>query len=146
MRAVRVLTVAACLFAAATVVPASASHRDGPCGFHRRADEGIRHYSIRQIRCAVEVFGPVPGGADRAICIARRESRLRPDASSLTGMYLGLYQHAAEYWEWRYDTFTRRAWELPTSALRGRTNAIVAIRMVADAGTWRAAGWPRKDC
>ena len=97
-------------------------------------------------RCAVDTLGPVPGGSDRAICIAKRESGLNPKAESATGVYLGLYQHAAEYWEWRYDTYTEPAWDLPTSALKGRTNSIVTIRMVVEAGTWGAAGWPRGDC
>lgn len=129
------------------VTPAtSAHHRPGPCDFHRDSEETVQHFSRRHIRCAVEEFGPVPGGAARAICIADRESGLNPRARSATGMYLGLFQHAAAAWEDRYDEWTDPEWELPTSALRGRTNAIVAIRMVADEGRWRSAGWPAGDC
>lgn len=92
-------------------------------------------------------FGPVPGGSTRAICIARRESGLDPSATSEpTGQYRGLYQHDRDYWSWRYDTYTLPAWELSRRALSGRTNAIVTIRMVVKAGTWRAAGWPPKEC
>jgi hypothetical protein len=88
----------------------------------------------------------VPGGSVRAICIAKRESDLIPDASSLTGRYLGLYQHAAKYWDKRYTTWTRTRWALPDKAISGRTNAIVTIRMVHAAHGWRAAGWPVFDC
>lgn len=113
---------------------------------HREADEGVRHFSKRLIRCAVERFGPVHGGEATAICIARRESGLWPDAESLTGMYLGLYQHSAEYWPARYETWTLKRWDLPDPALSGRTNAIVTVRMVEAAGSWLAAGWKRGDC
>jgi hypothetical protein len=100
----------------------------------------------------VERFGPVPGGPERAICIARRESGLDPSAtsssatSSPTGQYRGLYQHDRDRWPARYDRYTLLAWELSRRALNGRTNAIVTIRMVYDHGTWLAAGWPRKEC
>ena len=95
----------------------------------------------------MERFGPVPGGKERAICIARRESGLDPSAtSSPTGEYLGLYQHDRDMWAARYDGYTQPVWELSRRALNGRTNAIVTIRMVADIGTWHEAGWPPKDC
>ena len=137
------------VIAAAVVVlapAAPAGHRPGPCALHREDGETTRQLSKRHIRCAVEEFGPVPGGAARAICIAHRESGLIPTARSRTGMYLGLFQHAAAGWDDRYEQWTEPGWELPTSALRGRTNAIVAIRMVEDAGRWGPAGWPVKDC
>ena len=58
-------------------------------------------------------FGPVPGGQDRAICIARRESGLDPTAtSSPTGEYRGLFQHDRDLWPARYDRYTEPAWEL----------------------------------
>lgn len=127
--------------------PAIAHHVPGPCDFHRIDDESIRAFSKRRIVCAVERLGPVPGGSQRAICIARRESGLDPSATSEpTGRYRGLFQHDRDFWSWRYDTFTLPAWDLSRRALNGRTNAIVTIRMVADAGTWRRAGWPPKDC
>ena len=118
----------------------------GPCALVREDGEPIRAFSQRRITCAVDRFGPIPGGADRAICIADRESHLNPKAESETGMYLGLYQHAAAYWPARYDGMTNPDWELPESALHGRTNSIVTVRMVARAGAWGAAGWPRGDC
>lgn len=127
--------------------PAAAHHRPGPCDFHRLDGESVQHYSRRRIVCAVERFGPVPGGVERAICIARRESGLDPTAtSSPTGEYRGLFQHDRDFWPARYDRYARPVWELSSSALNGRTNAIVTIRMVADIGTWHEAGWPPKDC
>jgi hypothetical protein len=133
--------------AVGTATPATAHHRPGPCDSHRSTDETIQHFSKRRIVCAVETFGPVRGGAQRAICIARRESGLVPTATSEpTGEYRGLYQHDRDFWGWRYDTYTRLRWELPNRALNGRTNAVVTIRMVADIGAWKRAGWPPKDC
>jgi hypothetical protein len=143
------VTLLGALLIPATLVaaPAASAHHDtGPCDFHRIADETIHHFSKRQIRCASERFGPIPGGRRRAVCIATRESGLDPEASSATGLYLGLFQHAAAYWDHRYDTWTRPVWGLPDSALEGRTNAIVTIRMVRDLGGWRAAGWRVHGC
>jgi hypothetical protein len=118
----------------------------GPCSFQRLDGETIQHFSARRVRCAAKVFGPVPGGGATAVCIARRESGLDPRAESLTGMYLGLFQHSAAAWPDRYVTWTYPLWGLPTSALSGRTNAIVTIRMVHATGGWKAAGWRRKTC
>lgn len=137
------------LMAVSTLVAlpgASAHHDRGPCDVHRAADETIHHLSERQIRCAVERFGPVPGGRERAVCIAERESGLDPEATSATEQYLGLYQHTASHWDQRYETWTRPVWALPTSALEGRTNAIVTIQMVRELGGWKAAGWPAHGC
>lgn len=125
---------------------AGAQSTVGPCALTRREGETIRHLSKRRIRCAVETFGPVKGGAKRAICIADRESNLNPKASSPTGMYLGLFQHAAKYWPSRYTSWTEPAWELSDSALSGRSNSVVTIQMVADLGGWKAAGWPPDGC
>jgi hypothetical protein len=129
------------------VSPATAYDVRGPCDFHRLDGESVQSFSRRRIVCAVEQFGPVPGGAQRAICIARRESGLDPSAtSSPTGEYRGLYQHDRDMWPARYDRYTQPIWELSRRTLNGRTNSIVTIRMVVDIGTWRAAGWPPKDC
>jgi hypothetical protein len=125
----------------------SAHHLPGPCDFHRLDGETVRQFAKRRIVCAVERFGPVPGGRQRAICIARRESGLNPRATSEpTGKYRGLYQHDRAFWGWRYDTYTLPKWELSPRALNGRTNAIVTIRMVFDFGTWHEAGWAPKEC
>jgi hypothetical protein len=139
------------LLAVATVVlaatPAPTYQVPGPCGFVRLEGETIRHFSKRRISCAVARFGPVPGGAARAICIAKRESGLDPSATSEpTGQYRGLYQHDRGMWPDRYDDYTQPTWELSPRALNGRTNAIVTVRMVAKSGTWKGAGWPPKGC
>jgi hypothetical protein len=117
-----------------------------PCDLQRRADETIRHLSKRQIRCAVETFGPVKGGVDRAICIAKRESNLLPGAQNPEGPYDGLFQHLESAWDDRYTRYTEPLWSLPTSPFSGRTNAIVSVLMVVDFGTWNEAGWRRGDC
>ncbi|MBA3737720.1 MAG: hypothetical protein H0W97_04065 [Actinobacteria bacterium] len=126
--------------------PAFAHHSPGPCDFHRRDDESTRSLAKRRIVCAVERFGPVPGGQERAICIARRESGLDPSATSPTGQYRGLFQHDRDMWPARFAEYTRPAWELSPRALNGRTNAIVTIRMVFKIGTWRNAGWSPREC
>jgi hypothetical protein len=118
----------------------------GPCDLVRRTSESIHHLSRRHIACAVDRFGPVGGGAPRAICIAKRESGLDPGARSATGMYLGLYQHSAKMWPDRFKRWTKASWELSEKALNGRSNSIVTIRMVHAAGSWKAAGWPVKGC
>jgi hypothetical protein len=126
--------------------PGLARRQAGPCELQQQVNEPMRHFSKRRISCAVEMFGPVPGGVERAICVAERESGLNPKASSPTGMYLGLYQHAAVYWPDRYETYTEPEWGVPDRALHGRANSIVTIRMVAAAGGWGVAGWRRGGC
>jgi hypothetical protein len=121
-------------------------HRVGPCGFPRKDGETIQHFSKRHIACAIKTFGSVGGGRTRAICIADRESGLIPTATSEHKKYLGLYQHWRRMWRERYRRWTDPSWELNTSALSGRTNAIVTVRMVHAAGSWKAAGWPVRGC
>jgi len=127
----------------AGAAPVAAAPTTGPCDLRRVDDEGVRSFSRRLIRCATERW-EVPGGADKAICIADAESNLNPRATSAGGEFLGLFQHSAEAWPERYDEWTRPAWELDANALSGRTNAIVTIRMVNDAGwgPWEGVG----DC
>ncbi|HET7236791.1 MAG TPA: hypothetical protein VFK59_10215 [Actinomycetota bacterium] len=127
----------------APAAPALAHHRPGPCDVHQREDETVQGQMRRIIRCAVERW-EVPGGADKAVCIAAAESGLNPEAVSANGEYLGLYQHMAEAWPDRYREWTRPAWELSEDALSGRTNAIVTIRMVSENGwgPWSGVG----DC
>lgn len=124
-------------------LPASAHHRDGPCDVHRRDGETVRQHSKRLIRCAVERWS-VPGGAEKAICIADAESGLDPGTKSAGGDYLGLFQHRARVWPERYRAWTREAWELDESALSGRTNSIVTARIVNAEGwgAWHGVG----DC
>jgi len=118
----------------------------GPCNLSRGPAETTQHFSKRTIACAVNFFGPVPGGVDRAVCIASRESGLIPTAKSATGMYVGLFQHSAAAWPDRFATWTHPAWDLSPRPLNGRSNSIVTIRMVHAIGTWKAAGWPSKGC
>jgi len=125
-------------------LPASAlarTARVGPCDLRRGDAESARAFSKRLIRCAAERW-EVPGGSDKAICIADAESGLDPEATSADGEYLGLFQHRAEAWPDRYRTWTRPSWDLDSSALSGRTNAVVTMRMVnADGwGPWEGVG------
>ena len=113
----------------------------GPCALVRASGEAIQDFSIRIITCAADKW-PVEGGADKAICIARRESGLIPTASSASGMYVGLFQHSAADWPNRYAQWTRPSWQLKENPYNGRTNAIVTLRM-ANAqgwGAWAGAG------
>ena len=113
----------------------------GPCALTRVSGEAIQDFSSQLIQCAATHW-PVPGGADKAICIAQRESGLIPTAASATGEYVGLFQHLASAWPDRYTEWTRPSWQLRPSPLNGRTNAIVTLRMVnADGwGPWLGAG------
>jgi hypothetical protein len=129
-----------------TMAPTHATSGVGPCDLTARAGESVAHLMRRRITCSVDRFGPVGGGAARAICIAKRESGLDPRAESATGMYLGLFQQSKKMWPDRYRAWTHPAWELPTRAKNGRSNAIVTIRMVHAAGSWKNAGWPVKGC
>ncbi|MGZ4136664.1 MAG: hypothetical protein ACXVPX_03755 [Actinomycetota bacterium] len=106
----------------------------GPCALTRAPGEAIQDFSTQLIQCAATRW-PVPGGSDKAICIAQRESGLIPTAASPTGEYVGLFQHLAAAWPDRYAEWTRPVWQLKPSPLNGRTNAIVTMRMV------NAAGW-----
>lgn len=133
-----------CSFALPAAV--TATDQPGPCDLHQEDGETLDRFMKRRIACAVERFGPIPGGADRAICIAERESGLNPKARSETGMYLGLFQHAAEYWQARFEVNTNDGWGLSGSALNGRSNSLVTIRMVVKLGSWGDAGWSRGSC
>jgi len=113
----------------------------GPCALAREDGETIQDFSIRLITCAADRW-PVPGGADKAICIAQRESGLVPTASSPTGEYVGLFQHSAAAWPDRYTEWTRPVWQLKENPFNGRTASVVTMRMVnADGwGPWSGAG------
>jgi hypothetical protein len=142
-----IAALAACALLVLAPAPTLAHHEPGPCDLHRWPEESVTRYSKRLIRCAAETW-TVKGGARRAICIADRESNLIPTAvgHGATTDYLGLYQHMATDWKRRYTTWTDPDWALSTDALDGRSNAIVTMRMVHAAGSWKAAGWPRFDC
>jgi hypothetical protein len=133
------------LFVAAPAL-ASPLHRggsriSGPCALLRLEGEAIQDFSKRLIECAADRW-PVEGGAEKAICIAERESGLIPTASSSSGMYVGLFQHSAADWPRRYDAWTRPYWRLKENPYNGRTNAIVTMRMANSEGwgPWAGAG------
>ncbi|MGZ5300095.1 MAG: hypothetical protein ACXWDU_10530 [Actinomycetota bacterium] len=134
------------LFAAAPAVAsplhAATPRVPGPCALVRADGEAIQDFSIRIITCAAERW-PVEGGAEKAICIAERESGLVPTASSQTGMYVGLFQHSAADWPRRYDEWTKPVWQLKENPYNGRTNAIVTMR-IANAEGW--AAWAGAGC
>ena len=128
----------------AEVSTSHAVHRTGagPCALPRPAEESIQDYSKDLIRCAAAQW-PVPGGAARAICVARRESGLVPTTSSPGGAYVGLFQHLASAWQERYQEWADPGWGLKDDPLNGRTNTIVTIRMV-NADGW--APWSGTGC
>ena len=136
-----VLTLSAVTSAQAVPVGAAGPRVAGPCALVRDAGEAIQDYSIRLIKCAEDRW-PVPGDAEKAICIAQRESGLIPNATSPTGQYVGLFQHSAAEWPSRYAEWTRPVWQLKENPLNGRTNAIVTMRIVNAEGwaAWAGAG------
>jgi hypothetical protein len=134
------------LFPATLLLPTTpgfAGDTTGPCDLTRKAEETIQSKIERLIECATDRW-EVSGGSQRAICVAEAESGLNPQAMSADGTHVGLYQHFADAWPDRFDAWARPHWNLNESALSGRSNAIVTIRMVnADGwGPWRGAG----DC
>ncbi len=124
---------------------ATATTPSGPCRVARASGETVQAYARQLIVCGAAHW-TVPGGAKRAVCIARRESGLVPSATSPGGGYLGLFQHSAKAWPSRYKRWAWPAWHLGISALNGRTNTIVTLRMVHGYGGWAAAGWPVRGC
>jgi hypothetical protein len=128
--------------ALASPIDAAAPPVPGPCAIARADGEAIQDFSVRLITCAAARW-PVEGGAEKAICIADRESGLIPTASSQTGMYVGLYQHSAADWPRRFEEWTRGIWQLKENPYNGRTNAIVTMR-IANAEGWTA--WAGTGC
>jgi hypothetical protein len=122
--------------------PRSATQRvAGPCALVREDGESIQDFSARLIQCAADRW-PVPGGAEKAICIAQRESGLVPTATSSSGEYVGLFQHLASAWPDRFTEWTRPVWALKDNPFNGRSNSIVTIRMVNTDGwgPWSGVG------
>ena len=87
----------------------------------------------RLIRCAEQRWD-VPGGAAKAIDVARCESGFEPDAYSSGNA--GVYQHATRYWPGRAQSWGFRGW----SVFNGRANVIVTMRMV------HRFGWDAWSC
>ena len=113
----------------------------GPCALSRLEGEAVQDLVVRILKCATNRWR-VPGGAEKAICIAERESGLIPWASSATGQYVGLFQHSAKAWPDRYDEWAKPFWRLKRNPLNGRTNTIVTIRMANEDGwgPWAGVG------
>jgi hypothetical protein len=83
----------------------------------------------RLIRCAARRWD-VSGGPDKAVSVARCESRFDPDAYN-PGGYAGVYQQATRYWPSRASTYGFRDY----SVYNGRANIMVSVRM-AHRGGW----------
>ena len=79
------------------------------------------------IRCAARHFGVNP---DKALSIARRESRFRPTAYNSWSCAKGIYQHLCRYWPSRADAYGFDDW----SAYNARANVMVTMRMVKHYG------------
>lgn len=134
MRRVLTAIVVAIVFTVGPNLPVEAHHRPGPCDIHWwRAWKDDRNVEPikRLIRCAAARW-PVPGGAEKALDVARCESGFRPNAYGNGNA--GVFQHRLPYWEGRYEAYTRRRWRLFESVYNGRTNVIVSIRMAHDIG------------
>lgn len=82
----------------------------------------------RLLRCAARYYGV---NVDKALEIAKRESRFVPTAYNATTCAKGIYQHLCKYWPTRAYDFGFRDW----SAYNARANIIVTMKMV------RRYGW-----
>jgi soluble lytic murein transglycosylase-like protein len=83
----------------------------------------------RLIRCAARRWD-VNGGPDKAVAVARCESRFNPRAYN-PGGYAGVYQQATRYWPTRATTYGFHDY----SVYNGRANIMVSVRM-AHRGGW----------
>ena len=83
----------------------------------------------KMIRCAARHWR-VPGGAHKALRVARCESRFNPRAYN-PGGYAGVYQQATDYWPGRSHTYGFHDY----SVFNGRANIMVSVRM-AHRGGW----------
>jgi hypothetical protein len=125
------------------LVPAASAtasdHQSDSSGVSRRIcpidwREGTWHVK-RLIRCAAHRWD-VPGGANKALSIAGRESHFKPGAYNAYSGASGIYQHLRRYWPGRARAYGFRGW----SAFNARANIIVSIRMVHSLGSWSPWG------
>jgi hypothetical protein len=79
------------------------------------------------IRCAARHYGV---SVERAVSIARRESRFHPRAFNSWSCAKGVYQHLCRYWPKRASVYGFNDW----SAYNARANIIVTMRMVRHYG------------
>lgn len=115
---------------------ASAHHKPGVCDFHWARDGGYSAWGVKQIiRCATENYW-VPGGASKALSVARCESRYNPYARN--GPYKGVFQQASHFWTGRYREFGSKY--LDNAIYNARTNILVSIRMA------HKLGWSHWAC
>jgi hypothetical protein len=97
--------------------------------------------TVRSLIVCEATLWKVPGGARRALAVARCESRFERAALNPTGCggsgCLGLFQQSLRYWR-------RRAAEYGypgRPATDPRANVVVSMRMAAERGTW-SRDWP----
>jgi hypothetical protein len=99
---------------------------------HRVCDIDWRRSTFqlkRLIRCAARRWD-VAGGPDKAVRVARCESRFDPKAYNPRG-YAGVFQQATRYWPPRATDYGFRDY----SVYNGRANIMVSVRM-AHRGGW----------
>jgi len=108
-------------------------------GPSRRVDRRVCDYDWKRsayqlkrlIRCSARRWA-VRGGPDKAVAVARCESRFNPNAYN-PGGYAGVYQQATRYWRSRATTYGFRNY----SVYNGRANIMVSVRMAHRTG-WQA--------
>jgi soluble lytic murein transglycosylase-like protein len=89
----------------------------------RRSAEHVK----RLIRCTASHFGV---GSRKAIHVAWRESRFRPNAYNAAGEAAGIYQHLLRYWPERAREYGFK----DSSAFNARANILVTMHMVRHYG------------
>ena len=97
--------------------------------------------TVRSLIACEATLWNVPGGAPRALAVARCESRFERAAFNPTGCggsgCVGLFQQSLRYWR-------RRAAEYGypgRPATDPRANVVVSMRMAEERGTW-SRDWP----
>ena len=114
--------------------PAQAARRSTVAWSLCRIDwrDGTREVK-RLIRCATRKWR-IPGGATKALAVARCESGFDPSAYGSGNA--GVFQQAVPYWPGRAKEYGFPGW----SVYNGRANVIVSIRMA------HRDGWGAWSC
>ena len=145
---VLLLTAVPLLSAEAVTTGTTSGSTSGPmtsgedAGPSRRVDRRICDYDWKRsayqlkrlIRCSARRWS-VRGGPDKAVAVARCESRFNPNAYN-PGGYAGVYQQATRYWPSRATTYGFRNY----SVYNGRANIMVSVRMA------HRTGWGAWSC